>query len=286
MRSSADLARSLVRPTGSANAADAALVAVHLAAFTVPILTRLTDDGTTVAVCRGAVTDHLTQLQGVLPRGWPPGSTWDSVPGTFYPDTNEVVLAVVGHGTRLGPHVPAKGEGHGSEDVVVHESAHGVDMGGGLPFLSTEQAFLTARNADLGLLSDYEKQPSPAGEQETFAESAARFFTGRGVNLPHLRAYWASISDHLARHEGIIAERSGERQPMPPDEVPEETIGTASISADGTITLHLRATGSRARGDALLNYQRGHPSYHDILSHLGGLVPNKSKYIMPFPEQP
>ena len=283
MSSSTDLAHSLTRPGGSGNASDAALVVNHLAIFTVQILNRLIADRTTVVACRGSVTDHLRQLQGVLPRGWPPGSTWDNVPGTFFPDTNEVVLAVVGHGTRLGPHVPAKGEGHGSEDVVLHETAHGLDMGGGQPFLSTERDFITARNRDFTLLSDYEKQPSPAGEQETFAESAARFFTRRDGNMRNLHDFWSSISDRLSEQEGVMAERAFGRRRMLADEMPEKTIGTASMSVDGIVTLKLRATGSGARGDALVNYQRGHPSYEAILQHLGGLMPNETKDILPFP---
>jgi hypothetical protein len=283
MPSSTDLARSLTRPGGSGNASDAALVVNHLATFTVQILNRLITDRTTVVACRGSVTDHLRQLQGILPRGWPPGSTWDTVPGTFFPDTNEVVLAVVGHGTRLGPHVPAKGEGHGSEDVVLHETAHGFDMGGGQPFLSTDRDFITARNRDFTLISDYEKQPSPAGEQETFAESAARFFTRRDGNMANLHDFWASISDRLAEQEGVMAERAVGHRRMPADDLPEKTIGTALMSADGAVTLELRATGSGARGDALVSYQRGHPSYEAILRHLGGLVPNETKDILPFP---
>jgi len=282
MPNSAQLASSLVKPKGSANASDAALVENRLTAFTVPILTRLISDSTTVIVCRGSVTEYLTQLRGVAPRGWPPGSTWDLVPGTFYPETNEVVLAVIG--PPGGSHIPLKGEGHGSEDVVLHETAHGFDMGGGLPYLSTGAAFIAARNADFSLLSNYEKQPSPAGEQETFAESAARFFTGRGVDLPHLRTYWATISDELARQARIMAGRPVATRGFPLEEVLGDTIGTASMSLDGTIALHLRATGSGAKGDALLNYQRNDPRYYDVLRHLGGLVPNESKQILPFPE--
>src|SRR5262249_23172847 len=51
-----------------------------------------------VIACRGSVTDYRTDLKGVQPRGWPPGSTWDKVPGSNTPDKNEVVIAVIGHG--------------------------------------------------------------------------------------------------------------------------------------------------------------------------------------------
>jgi hypothetical protein len=130
---------------------------------------------------------------------------------------------------------------------------------------------------------DYEKPPSPAGEQETFAESAARFFTGRDGNMANLRGFWSSISDRLTRQEGLMAERAFGHRRMPTDDMPEKTIGTALMSADGAVTLKLRATGSGARGDALVSYQRGHPSYEAILQHLGGLVSNETKDILPFP---
>ena len=43
------------------------------------------------------------------------------------------------------------------------------------------------------------------------------------------------------------------------------------MTAEGTITLLLRATRDGARGDALLTYPRDHSSYNYILQHLGGL---------------
>jgi hypothetical protein len=285
MASSADLARELVRSGGSGDAGDANLVAARIATFTMPILTRLLNDRTTIVACRGSITDYLTQLRGQQPRGWPPGSTWDTVPGIFFPQTNEVVIAILGHDTSQ-PHIPTTGEGQGSADVVLHESSHGVDMGGGQPFLSASQTFASARNPDLAQLSDYEKQVSPAGEEETFAESAARFFTGRDGNTPHLHAYWAAISQNLDAQAALMAKLPANASPSP-DEAPVQTIGTASMSDDHTITLQLRATtGTGARGDALIVYQRGHPSYDYILQHLGGLEPNQTKHVPPFPGQP
>jgi hypothetical protein len=274
-----ELAQALIRIGGSADPSDKALVVEQLSLFPVEILTRLKNDGTTIVVCRVSVTDYLTQLRGVQPRGWPRGSTWDSVPGVFYPETNEVVLAVVGHNTPVGPHMAATGEGQGSANVMLHESAHGVDMGDGTPFLSATPAFINARNADLNQLSSYERQPSPAGEEETFAESAARFYTGQDASMPNLHGYWASISSQLAQPP------SGPPR-HPSEDVPGATIGTASMSADRTITLQLRATGYGARGDALLLYRPDHPQYARILQHLGGLQPNESKHVPQFPVEP
>ena len=63
-------------------------------------------------------------------------------------------------------------------------------------------------------------------------------------------------------------------------------IGTATMLADGTITLQLRATDGRgALGDAQLVYPRGHPQYQHVLTHLGGLAPGEHKPVPPWPEE-
>jgi hypothetical protein len=206
----------------------------------------------------------LVSLRGVQPRGWPPGSTWDSVPGIFNPASNEVVIAIVGHGTAAGPHVPLSGEGEGSADLVVHETSHGLDMGGGSPFLSAGATFLTARNADLSQLTQYELQPTPAGEEETFAESAARFFTSQDGMMPNLHAFWANIPKELVA-----------RNPTPgPFHFPFfPSIGSASVAADGTtIRMRLRAVGEGGViGDALLSIPNTHPAHEQIRGHINDL---------------
>ena len=102
MPTSVELANGLVSAAGSGDAADAALVAGRVAVFPETVLSRLQRNRTRVRACRNSITDHLVSLQGQLPRGWPPGSTWDMVPGIFNPSTNEVVIAVIGHGTVAG----------------------------------------------------------------------------------------------------------------------------------------------------------------------------------------
>ena len=152
------------------------------------------------------------------------------VPGIFNPSSNEVVIAVIGHGTDAGPHIPLSGEGEGSADLVVHETAHGLDMGGGSPFLSASQTFNAARNLRLNLVTQYEMQPGEAGQQETFAESAARFFTSQDDAMPQLHLYWTNIASELAAHSPA----SG------PFHFPFfSSIGSASIASDGT-TIRMR----------------------------------------------
>lgn len=188
-----ELALQLVKPGGSGDVNDAFLVAQELAKLPMRVLQLLKAQGTKIVACRGSVTDHWTHLKGVQPRGWPPGSSWDTVPGAQ--SNNEVVVAVRGHGTPAGPHVPATGEGHGSQNVVIHETFHAVDLGAGGQRSASDAAFTTARNGDMGALSAYEKQAGAAGQQETYAESAAHVFGGDPnyqATHPNLYNYWNS----------------------------------------------------------------------------------------------
>ena len=189
------LARELTSTAGSADENDKELVAQELAKLPIEILQRMKDKGIKVKVCRGSVTDYLTDLKGVQPRGWPDGQTWDGVPGTYEPTKNEVVIATVGHDTPAGAHVPASGEGHGSQNLVIHETMHGVDYTGDGGKLSGGEEFNKARDDDLGTLSAYESQAGGPGQEETYAESAARYYGGDSndaANHPNLNNYWAS----------------------------------------------------------------------------------------------
>lgn len=58
------------------------------------------------------------------------------------------------------------------------------------------------------------------------------------------------------------------------------------MAVDGTITLNLRAEGSRGEiGDAALAYKRDHPQYRQVLDHLGGLKPGEDKCVRPWPDR-
>lgn len=192
---SLELARDLIRLEGTADAKDGELVVQELSQLPPHMLQILKDGGTQVVVCRGSVTEYMTDLRGVRPRGWPPGSTWDNVPGLFNQGSNEVVIATIGHGTSAGAHVPQNGEGHGSHDLVLHETAHAIDHNAETNHNSQSTDFNTARDADLSSLSAYETQPGQAGQEETYAESAARYYSNDpndATNHPSLHNYWAS----------------------------------------------------------------------------------------------
>ena len=63
------------------------------------------------------------------------------------------------------------------------------------------------------------------------------------------------------------------------------SIGEASMDADGTLRLRLRA-GDDAVGDAELVYRPGDVDYAEVLAHLGGLRPGERKPVPPWPELP
>lgn len=180
---------------GTANAADALLVSNEFTKFPLEMQQALDSGGGKIVVCRGSITEYRTDLKGVHPRYWPAGSTWDTVPGGFSGDRNELVIATTGHGTPAGPHVPAREEGHGSSNLVLHEGAHGIDHNAPAGAQSSSAGFNNARNSDIGTLSPYESQAGSAGQEESYAESAARFYGGDpndAANHPNLNNHWAS----------------------------------------------------------------------------------------------
>jgi hypothetical protein len=66
---------------------------------------------------------------------------------------------------------------------------------------------------------------------------------------------------------------------------PSASIGTATMTPDGTIVLDLIATGPGAtRGEARLVYRPDHKDYRAVLEHLGGLRPGETKSVPPWPD--
>jgi hypothetical protein len=62
------------------------------------------------------------------------------------------------------------------------------------------------------------------------------------------------------------------------DEV-SNTIGSATMTDDGTIILDLRAEGPGICGDARLVYPPTHEQYAAILKHLGAIKPGEHKLV-------
>ena len=198
-------ARSLVRAGGTGTQADAEAVARAMQNLPAALLEKAQGKVDIVA-CRGAITDYMTELKGVRPRGWPPGSTWDIVPGVFNPNTNEVVVGTLGSATNR--RVPAKGEGHGSADVVFHELAHALDdasvLNPGTGRASHDADFRAAYAKDLDSLRKHNEtyllQEGDAGPQEAYAETFARYFRRDPTlrtELPGMYEYWRGVEAGL-----------------------------------------------------------------------------------------
>jgi hypothetical protein len=280
-------ARDLGVVSGSAHGGDRVVVAIELSGLPGELLDLLRRAGTRVVACRGAVTDHRPDLAATRPRGWPPASSWGDVPGLYDGAQNEVIVATRGHASRRAGRVPAAGEGHASARLAVHVACHAIDARCGSPSSSLE--FRTARAADLGALPEYCRQPGSAGFDESWAESAALWAAGPGemeTTLPHLHRYW---SERAGGRSGA----GRERFPMPEDGEVRTTrmwrrssIGSASLDGDGSIVLDLRASDGRGiLGDGRLVYPKSHPSYREVLEHLGGLEAGETKPVPPWPVQ-
>ncbi len=180
------LAQAITVTGGTATAADRAAVLAQVQRIPVEGLRALKAAGIKITVVKNSVVEGLPALRGVQPRGWPPGSTWDTVPGLYDSNTKQVVIA-----TRNGA-VPTTGDGHGSASLVVHETAHAIDDATGG---HNDPAFLAARNQDLQHLSPYERQPGAAGLQESYAESMAQYASDPAAckaTTPALYEYWNS----------------------------------------------------------------------------------------------
>jgi hypothetical protein len=72
-------------------------------------------------------------------------------------------------------------------------------------------------------------------------------------------------------------------QPMDKPIADPQSIGQATMQADGTIYLWLRAESGEAVGDATIVIKRGDKRYQDTLHHLGGLKRGESKPVPPWP---
>jgi hypothetical protein len=65
----------------------------------------------------------------------------------------------------------------------------------------------------------------------------------------------------------------------------QESIGVATLEADGTIVLRLIARGPGGmRGEGVLRYPVSDPKYRDILDHVGSLKPGETRPVAPWPD--
>jgi hypothetical protein len=68
--------------------------------------------------------------------------------------------------------------------------------------------------------------------------------------------------------------------PLPCDAV--ESIGTAKMADDGTITLQLRSLWPNPVAEGVLTYAPDDPQYEQMRRHVGGLEKGQSKPLPPF----
>jgi hypothetical protein len=61
-----------------------------------------------------------------------------------------------------------------------------------------------------------------------------------------------------------------------------ESIGSAQMSDDGTITLQLRSLSPNPDAEAVLTYAPDDPQYEEIKTHLGGIAPGETKAVKPW----
>ncbi|MEW9049931.1 MAG: toxin [Neobacillus sp.] len=105
-------------PKNSFNQQEAASIINRIGTLPESVLTNLSNENIILKLFTGNLTDNPTarHLTGIVPRGYPDGRTWDDVPGI---GGSKVVLVKIGSS--------AKGQGHSSINLELHEMAHSID---------------------------------------------------------------------------------------------------------------------------------------------------------------
>jgi len=77
----------------------------------------------------------------------------------------------------------------------------------------------------------------------------------------------------------IQAQKPAQSTPLP------ESIGVATMEADGTLVLRVHAYGpGGVHGEGQLRYATSHPKYREILAHVGPLKPGEFRSVPPWPD--
>src|SRR5262249_34949624 len=92
--------------------------------------------------------------------------------------------------------------------------------------------------------------------------------------MPHA-APWSAILVALPA-TAVAAEDPG----------PTQSVGVATMLANGTILIGVGGDGPGSRAQAVLEIHPGDSNYQMILDHVGGLKPGETKPIPPWPDQP
>jgi hypothetical protein len=94
------------------------------------------------------------------------------------------------------------------------------------------------------------------------------------MRLPRL----AGLSAVLVAASLTMAVAGGD-PPIPCEAI--DSVGTARMSADGTITLRVHSLWPQPFAESELAYAPGNALYDEIKRHLGGMAPGESKPVPP-----
>jgi hypothetical protein len=78
---------------------------------------------------------------------------------------------------------------------------------------------------------------------------------------------------------GAIAAADTDSIPLPCEDI--DSVGMATMSVDGTISLRVRSLWYQPVAEHRFDYAPGDPQYDAIKRHLGGIMPGQSKPVPP-----
>jgi hypothetical protein len=171
--------------TRTSQATDADVYWLHrlLSEFPQPVLAKLRARGVTVVAAHDSVTEKYPSLEGGE-IGFD-DVTYEQTGGLYAESHRTIVVPVA----KVWDH----------RDVVAHEIGHALDEV--LGHKSRQEAFIEARNQDLGQLGRYERQAGERGLSETYAEAFASYVGGHPMTYPNLYEYFR------CEYEGLCAGR-------------------------------------------------------------------------------
>ncbi|WP_102274861.1 anthrax toxin lethal factor-related metalloendopeptidase [Cytobacillus massiliigabonensis] len=118
LNSSAVLASIILLPTDPFDEREAAQIISRVDNLPFSLLSKVGEENIKLKLFIGRLTDNPTaaHLEGMIPRGYKGGTTWDDVPGI---GGSKTVLVKIGFSE--------KGSGHSSVNLELHELAHSID---------------------------------------------------------------------------------------------------------------------------------------------------------------
>jgi Pro-Pro endopeptidase len=167
LTSEKELGNIVILPNTPFNQPETVQVISRLDKLPTSLLGKINRNRIVIKLFTGKLTDNPTadHLSGIIPRGYSSNTTWDDVPGI---GGSKTVLVKIG--------ASAKGNGHGSVNLELHELAHSIDrhVFNGLHY---KKNFLEIWNQEKERLFP-EVSYLRTYPEEYFAESFAYFYMG------------------------------------------------------------------------------------------------------------